>query len=176
MKSEIKSEIKILNLKAGKAFNLPTYLTPSAAGLDVRACITEPIVISPGETVLIPTGFAIHIGEPDVMAMLVPRSGLGLRGIVLANTVGVVDSDYQGEVQIMLWNRNPPNHGILDSLRNFLLQFIGFQNQNDCTIYPGERICQMIFVPIIRNDWTLVYEFSRTTHRGDQGLGSTGLQ
>lgn len=172
----MKIEIKIIDFKAGKTLNLPTYMTPGAAGLDVRACIPEPVVIAPGETVLIPTGFAVHIGDPNVMAMLVPRSGLGCRGIVLANAVGVIDSDYQGEVQVMLWNRNPPSHGILGMLRNVLLKSLGFQNENDFTIFPGERICQMIFVPVIRNDWTLVSEFSRTTHRGDQGFGSTGLK
>jgi dUTP pyrophosphatase len=170
------NEIKIINLACGKALNLPSYTTPGSAGLDVRACITEHVVIAPGQTALIPTGFAIHIGDPNVMAILVPRSGLGLQGIVLGNTVGVIDSDYQGEVQVMLWNRKQPSCGIIGWLRNLFLDFFGFEQENDFVIYPGERICQMIFVSIVRNNWTLVEEFSSTTHRGTQGLGSTGLQ
>jgi dUTP pyrophosphatase len=146
-------ETKIINPLIGTTIPLPAYATDGAAAMDLRACLTEPLTITPGETVLIPSGIAISIHDPGLVALLVPRSGLGIKhGIVLANTVGVIDSDYQGEIGIGVYNRGSKPY----------------------TIEPGERICQMMFVPVHQVALQVVAEFSKETERGSGGFGSTG--
>ena len=148
-----KIETKIINPLIGTAIPIPTYATGGSAALDLRACLGQPQTVLPGETVLIPSGIAISIHDPGLVALLVPRSGLGIKhGIVLANTVGVIDSDYQGEIGIGIVNRGAAPY----------------------TIEPGERICQMMFVPVTQVALEIVDEFSRETDRGAGGFGSTG--
>lgn len=148
-----KIETKITNPLIGTTIPLPSYATSGAAALDLRACLENPKAIQPGETVLIPSGIAISIHDPGLVALLVPRSGLGIKhGIVLANTVGVIDSDYQGEIGIGIVNRGASPY----------------------TIEPGERICQMLFMPVLQADLHLVTEFSQESERGTGGFGSTG--
>jgi dUTP pyrophosphatase len=131
---------------------LPTYGTPGSAGLDLRACIDEVITIQPGETVLIPTGLAIHIGDPGYAAMILPRSGMGHKnGIVLGNLVGLIDSDYQGQLMVSTWNRG----------------------QNAFTLNPMERLAQLIIVPVLQVGFNIVEEFG-DSERGEGGFGSTG--
>ncbi|MBC3809173.1 dUTP diphosphatase [Undibacterium seohonense] len=131
---------------------LPAYGTPGSAGLDLRACIDEAITIQPGETVLIPTGLAIHIGDPGYAAMILPRSGMGHKnGIVLGNLVGLIDSDYQGQLMISTWNRG----------------------QNAFTLNPMERLAQLIIVPVLQVGFNIVEEFG-DSERGEGGFGSTG--
>ena len=131
---------------------LPAYGTPGSAGLDLRACIDEAITIQPGETVLIPTGLAIHIGDPGYAAMILPRSGMGHKnGIVLGNLVGLIDSDYQGQLMVSTWNRG----------------------QNAFTLNPMERLAQLIIVPVLQVDFNIVEEFGES-ERGEGGFGSTG--
>ena len=130
----------------------PEYATPGSAGLDLRACIDEPKVIQPGETTLIPSGIAIHLADPGYAAMVLPRSGLGHKqGIVLGNLVGLIDSDYQGEIMISVWNRG----------------------QQAFTLNPMERIAQMIIVPVLQVAFNVVDEFNASS-RGEGGFGSTG--
>ena len=131
---------------------LPEYGTAGAAGLDLRACMDAPLVLAPGQTVLVPTGLAIHIGDPGYAAMILPRSGLGHKnGIVLGNLVGLIDSDYQGQLMVSLWNRGDAS----------------FQ------IEPMDRIAQMIIVPVMQVELNIVEDFS-TSMRGAGGFGSTG--
>lgn len=131
---------------------LPAYGTPGSAGLDLRACIDEAITIQPGETVLIPTGLAIHIGDPAYAAMILPRSGMGHKnGIVLGNLVGLIDSDYQGQLMVSTWNRG----------------------QNAFTLNPMERLAQLIIVPVLQVGFNIVEEFG-DSERGEGGFGSTG--
>ncbi len=131
---------------------LPAYGTQGSAGLDLRACIDEAITIQPGETVLIPTGLAIHIGDPGYAAMILPRSGMGHKnGIVLGNLVGLIDSDYQGQLMISTWNRG----------------------QNAFTLNPMERLAQLIIVPVLQVGFNIVDEFG-DSERGEGGFGSTG--
>ncbi len=145
-------KIKLLDPRVGQTIELPQYATPGSAGLDLRVCIDEPIQIGPQETVLLPTGLAIHIADPYVAAVILPRSGLGHKhGIVLGNLVGLIDADYQGELKISCWNRN---------VEHF-------------TVQPGERIAQLVFLPIIRAEFALVDSFSETS-RGEGGFGSSG--
>lgn len=147
-----KIELKILNPRIGKEIPLPTYATDDAAGLDLRVCIDEPLQIAPQETILLPTGIAIYIADPTLAAVILPRSGLGHKhGIVLGNLVGLIDADYQGELKISCWNRN----------------------KDHFTIEPGERIAQLVFLPIVRAAFTLVESFTET-HRGEGGFGSSG--
>ncbi len=147
-----KVQLKILDSRLGLEIPLPEYATPGSAGLDLRACLETETIINPGETLLIPTGMAIHINDPDLAAMLLPRSGLGHKhGIVLGNLVGLIDSDYQGQVFVSCWNRG----------------------QQPFTIIPGERIAQMIFVPVIQAEFELVQEFDQSD-RGEGGFGHTG--
>ena len=145
-------QVKILDPRVGNAIPLPTYTTEGSAGLDLRVCIDTPIQIAPQETVLLPTGLAIYIADPALAAVILPRSGLGHKhGIVLGNLVGLIDSDYQGELKISCWNR-----GI------------------DCfTVNPGERIAQLVFLPIVQATLTVVDEFT-ATDRGEGGFGSSG--
>ena len=149
----INIETKIVNPLIGEAIPLPSYTTDGSAAIDLRACLKEQIDIQPGETVLVGSGIAINIKDPNIVGIIVPRSGLGIKkGIVLANTMGVIDSDYQGEIKIGLFNRS----------------------QNQYLVKPGERICQMLFMPVIIATLKLVQEFSNATYRGSGGLGHTG--
>lgn len=130
----------------------PHYATPGSAGLDLRACIAEPLDIQPGQTVLVPTGMAIHLADPGLAAMILPRSGLGHKhGIVLGNLVGLIDSDYQGELMVSVWNRG--QHGFL--------------------LNPLDRIAQLVVVPVLQVAFNVVSDFS-ASDRGEGGFGSTG--
>jgi len=139
-------------LDARMAEHLPAYATPGSAGLDLRACLDAPLVLEPGQCKLIPTGLAIHIGDPGLAAMLLPRSGLGHKhGIVLGNLVGLIDSDYQGPLMVSCWNRG----------------------QAVFTVQPMERIAQLVIVPVLKAEFRRVDEFE-TSNRGAGGFGSTG--
>jgi dUTP pyrophosphatase len=147
-----KIQLKILDSRLGDTIELPDYATSGSAGLDLRACLDENITLNPGETVLIPTGMAIHIDDPSLAAVILPRSGLGHKhGIVLGNLVGLIDSDYQGQLFVSCWNRG----------------------QTPFEIVIGERIAQMIFVPIIQVSFEHVEEFT-SSERGSGGFGHTG--
>ena len=143
-------DVKVLD--ARMAEHLPAYATAGSAGLDLRACVDTPIVLEPGQSALIPTGLAIHIGDPGLAAMLLPRSGLGHKhGIVLGNLVGLIDSDYQGPLMVSCWNRG---HAVF-------------------TVQPMDRIAQMVIVPVVQARFRRVDEFASST-RGMGGFGSTG--
>lgn len=145
-------QLKILNPKVGNEIELPRYATEGSAGLDLRACIDEPLQLAPGQTELIPTGIAIYIQQPNLAATLLPRSGLGHKhGIVLGNLVGLIDSDYQGELKISCWNRG----------------------KDHFSIQPGERIAQLVIVPVVQAEFKLVDEFEQSD-RGQGGFGSSG--
>lgn len=145
-------ELKVLDPRVGDTIPLPHYATAGSAGLDMRACIDEPLVVEPGDTVLVPTGLAIHVADPGLAAVLLPRSGLGHKhGLVLGNLTGLIDSDYQGQVFISCWNR---------SSRPYEVQ-------------PGERIAQMVFVPVEQVEFRVVDEFE-ASRRGDGGFGHSG--
>jgi dUTP pyrophosphatase len=149
-----KIEFKILDSRIGNEIPLPEYATSGSAGLDLRACLTEATELKPGDTMLIPTGLAIHIGDRHLAAVILPRSGLGHKhGIVLGNLVGLIDSDYQGQIYVSCWNRgNTP-----------------------FTINIGERIAQMVFVPVVQVTLEQVEDFHESP-RGDGGFGHTGRQ
>jgi len=145
-----KLQVKILDERMRS--QLPSYATPGSAGLDLRACINEPIDIAPGQTLLIPTGIAIHVADQGYCAIILPRSGLGHKhGIVLGNLVGLIDSDYQGQLMVSTWNR-------------------GQQNFQICAM---DRLAQLVIVPVAQVEWEVVEEFSTST-RGAGGFGSTG--
>lgn len=145
-------ELKILDPRLGDSIELPHYATGGSAGLDMRACIDEPVTVDPGETVLIPTGLAIHIDDPGLAAVLLPRSGLGHKhGLVLGNLTGLIDSDYQGQVFISCWNRGSKSY----------------------EVQPAERIAQMVFVPVEQVRLEVVDEFA-DSDRGDGGFGHSG--
>jgi dUTP pyrophosphatase len=145
-------QLKILDARVGDSIPLPHYATDGSAGLDMRACIDASLTVAPGETVLVPTGLAIYIGDPALAAVLLPRSGLGHKhGLVLGNLTGLIDSDYQGQVFISCWNRGSSAY----------------------TVEPGERIAQMVFVPVAQVDFAVVDEFEET-RRGAGGFGSSG--
>lgn len=145
-------QIKILDPKIGNTIELPQYATPGSAGLDLRVCIDEPLQIRAQETVLLPTGLAIYIADPMLAAVILPRSGLGHKhGIVLGNLVGLIDSDYQGELKISCWNRNSEHF----------------------TVQPGDRIAQLVFLPVVRAGFQVVETFEATS-RGEGGFGSSG--
>lgn len=149
-----KIELKILDPRIGNKFPLPRYGTEGAAGLDLVACIETALMLKPGDTQLIPTGIAIHIGDTGLAAMLLPRSGLGHKhGIVLGNLVGLIDSDYQGQVFVSCWNRG----------------------QAEFTIEPGDRIAQMVFVPVVQAEFNVVQDFEES-RRGAGGFGHTGIK
>ncbi len=148
----MKVEVKILDQRVIMNYGLPTYATQGSAGVDLRACIENPLNLQSGQSELIPTGIAVHIGDPKVAAVLVPRSGLGHKhGIVLGNLTGLIDSDYQGQLFVSCWNR---------SSQTF-------------TIQPGDRIAQMVLIPVIQANFQIVDEFT-SSDRGDGGFGSTG--
>lgn len=147
-----KIQLKILDPRLGQDIPLPHYATHGSAGLDLRACLEQPVTLMPGDTLLIPTGLAIHIADPHLAAVLLPRSGLGHKhGVVLGNLVGLIDSDYQGQVLISCWNRG----------------------QAPFTINVGERIAQMVFVPIVQVEFECVDEFD-ASQRGSGGFGHSG--
>ncbi|AKH90446.1 dUTP diphosphatase [Edwardsiella tarda] len=149
-----KIDVKILDARIGQQFPLPTYATPGSAGLDLRACLDSAVVLAPGETTLLPTGLAIHIADPSLAALILPRSGLGHKhGIVLGNLVGLIDSDYQGQLMISVWNRG----------------------QTTFTIEPGERVAQLVLVPVVQADFNLVESFEDSS-RGAGGFGHSGRQ
>ncbi|MFA5172470.1 MAG: dUTP diphosphatase [Sulfuriferula sp.] len=143
-------DVKILDPRLHE--QLPDYATPGAAGIDLRACIDAPMELAPGHTLLVPTGMAIHIGTPDLAAVILPRSGLGHKhGVVLGNLVGLIDSDYQGQLFVSMWNRGDTKF----------------------TINPLERIAQMVMVPVVQVQFNIVEDFN-ASERGAGGFGSTG--
>lgn len=150
-------QVKVLNPKLLKdsAFSLPTRATDGSAGIDLRACIDEPLTIKAGTTHLIGTGLAVYIADPNYAGMILPRSGLGHKhGIVLGNLVGLIDADYQGELMVSIWNRSP----------------------DDFVLNPADRMAQYIVVPVARPDFEVVDEFSDTSARGAGGFGHSGRQ
>ena len=143
-------DVKVLDPRM--ADQLPAYATPGSAGLDLRACLDAPLLLEPGQTQLIPTGLSIHIGDPGLAAVILPRSGLGHKhGIVLGNLVGLIDSDYQGPLMVSCWNRGP----------------VPF------TVQPLERIAQLVIVPVVQASFRVVDDFG-ASERGEGGFGSTG--
>jgi len=147
-------QIKILNDKIGADIPLPSYATEGSAGVDLRACLDDPIELKPDDTKLLPTGIAIYLQDPGLAATILPRSGLGHKhGIVLGNLVGLIDSDYQGELMVSCWNRGDTTF----------------------TIQPGERIAQLVVLPVVQVDFKLVEDFE-ASDRGEGGFGSTGTK
>ncbi|MDP1540057.1 MAG: dUTP diphosphatase [Moraxellaceae bacterium] len=145
-------QVKVLDERIGREFPLPSYATEGSAGLDLRALLDAPLTIKPGETVLIRTGLAIYIGDPNLAGLILPRSGLGHKhGIVLGNLVGLIDADYQGELMVSCWNRG----------------------QAEFVMQPGERLAQYVLVPVVQAEFDLVDEFHATS-RGAGGFGSSG--
>ena len=145
-------QIKILDPRVGKEFPLPEHATAGSAGVDLRACLDKDLVLKPGQTELIPTGVAIHIEDPGLAAMILPRSGLGHKhGIVLGNLVGLIDSDYQGQLYVSCWNR---------SSDEFVLE-------------PGLRLAQLVIVPVVQANFNVVEDFD-ASQRGEGGFGHTG--
>jgi dUTP pyrophosphatase len=149
-RSPVTVDLKILDPRL--ADQLPTYATPGSAGLDLRACLDAPLVLAPGQTALLPTGLSLHLGDPGLAAMILPRSGLGHRhGIVLGNLVGLIDSDYQGPLMVSCWNRG----------------------SEPFTVQPLERIAQLVIVPVVQAAFRVVGDFAQSA-RGEGGFGSTG--
>ena len=147
-----KIQLRVLDPRIGDTIPMPEYATAGAAGMDLRACVEAELEIAPGETHLIPTGMAIHIADPSLAAVILPRSGLGHKhGIVLGNLVGLIDSDYQGQVFVSCWNRG----------------------SDSFTIHVGERIAQLVFVPVVKADFEVVDGFE-SSHRAEGGFGHTG--
>ncbi len=145
-------QLKILDARLDREFSLPEYATEGSAGIDLRACVDEPLTLDPGQTELIPSGLAVHIADPALAAMILPRSGLGHKhGIVLGNLVGLIDSDYQGQVFVSCWNRGAESY----------------------VIEPGMRLAQMVFVPVVQVDFEIVRDFEES-RRGAGGFGHTG--
>jgi dUTP pyrophosphatase len=146
----MKVDVKIIDARMHE--QLPAYATPGSAGLDLRACIDAPLLMNPGDTFLMPTGLAIHLADPRYCALVLPRSGMGFKnGIVLANLVGLIDSDYQGQLMVPLWNRGTAAY----------------------TLNPMERVAQMLIVPVMQAQFNIVDEFP-VSQRGEGGFGSTG--
>nr|WP_109338272.1 dUTP diphosphatase [Saliniradius amylolyticus] len=147
-----KIDIKILDSRVGKEFPLPDYATAGSAGMDLRACLDGPLKLEPGQTELLSTGIAIHIDDPGLCATILPRSGLGHKhGIVLGNLVGLIDSDYQGQLMVSVWNRG----------------------QDSFVIEPGDRIAQLVILPVIQASFNVVEDFEQS-QRGEGGFGSSG--
>lgn len=146
-------QLKILDPRIGAEFPLPRYESISAAGLDLRACVKEPLQLLPNQTELIPTGISIYIADPNLCATILPRSGLGHKhGIVLGNLVGLIDADYQGPLMVSCWNRSAQSY----------------------QINPGDRIAQLVFLPIVRTQFELVQDFVAQSERGEKGFGHSG--
>jgi dUTP pyrophosphatase len=144
-------DLKIMDPRMAE--HLPAYATPGSAGLDLRACLNAPLTLAPNAWQLVPTGLAVHLADPAYAAMLLPRSGLGHKhGIVLGNLVGLIDSDYQGQLMVSCWNRSP----------------------TEFTIEPMERIAQMVIVPVVQAQFRVVDDFDSASERGAGGYGSTG--
>ena len=147
-----KVQVRILDPRLGQEWPMPAYATAGSAGMDLRACIQDPVVLAPGQTHLVPTGLSLYVADPGLAAILLPRSGLGHKhGIVLGNLVGLIDSDYQGPLMVSVWNRG----------------------QTPFTIEPGERIAQMVVVPVVQVQLDVVEQFV-ATDRGEGGFGSSG--
>ena len=147
-----KIQLKILDDRIGKEIPLPAHATEGSAGMDLRACIDQTLTLKPGDTQLIPTGIAMHISDPGLCATILPRSGLGHKhGIVLGNLVGLIDSDYQGQLFVSCWNRS----------------------KDSFNIEPGDRIAQLVFLPVVRVDWEQVDDFE-SSDRGAGGFGHSG--
>lgn len=147
-------DLKILDDRIGREFPLPTYATEGSAGLDLRALMEQPLTVEAGQTVLIPTGISIYIADPNLAAVILPRSGLGHKnGIVLGNLVGLIDSDYQGPLMVSLWNRS----------------------DKPFTVEVGDRIAQLVFVPVVQASFNIVQDFN-ATERGAGGFGHSGKQ
>ena len=145
-------KVRILDTRLGREFPLPAYATQGSAGLDLRACLDEPLLLGAQEARLIPTGLAIHVEDPGLAALILPRSGLGHKhGIVLGNLVGLIDSDYQGQLMVSCWNRATTTY----------------------TVQPGERIAQLVLVPVVQVDLEIVADFAAST-RGAGGFGHSG--
>jgi dUTP pyrophosphatase len=147
-------KVRILDARIGKEFPLPAYATAGSAGLDLRACLEAPVVLEPGRAELVPTGLAIYVEDPGLAAVILPRSGLGHKhGVVLGNLVGLIDSDYQGQLMVSVWNRG----------------------QAPFTIQPGERVAQLVVVPVVQVELQVVEDFTSTI-RGAGGFGHSGRQ
>jgi dUTP pyrophosphatase len=147
-------KVRILDSRIGTEFPLPAYATPGSAGLDLRACLDAPLELSPGRAELLPTGLAIWVADPEFAAVILPRSGLGHKhGIVLGNLVGLIDSDYQGQLMVSCWNRGSSAY----------------------TVQPGERIAQLVVVPVVQVELEVVEDFTATA-RGSGGFGSSGTR
>ncbi len=145
-------QVRILDARIGAEFPLPTYATEGSAGLDLRACIAGPLLLDPGRAELIPTGLSIHVADPGLAAVILPRSGLGHKhGLVLGNLVGLIDSDYQGALMVSCWNRGSASY----------------------TVQPGERIAQLVIVPVVQVELQIVENFA-ASERGSGGFGHTG--
>jgi len=148
----VQIQLKIIDPRIGTDIELPEYATGGSAGMDLRACLDAAYELAPGETTLIPTGLAIYVADPELAAVILPRSGLGHKhGIVLGNLVGLIDSDYQGQLFVSCWNRS----------------------SNPFTIEVGERVAQLVFIPVVQAEWEVVAEFD-TSQRGAGGFGHTG--
>ena len=148
-----KMQLKVLDRRLGGEIPMPSYATDGSAGLDLRACIDDDLTIQPGETVLLPTGLSLYVEDPSLAAVILPRSGLGHKhGIVLGNLVGLIDSDYQGQLMVSCWNRS----------------------KEAFTVAVGERIAQLVVVPVVQIEFDIVDEFEET-QRGEGGFGSTGI-
>lgn len=152
----MKIQTKILDSRLGTLWPMPSYTTVGSAGIDLRACIDQPLVLSPGKQMLVSTGISIYIADPNWAAIVLPRSGMGSKGLVLANTIGLIDSDYQGVLQIVLWNRGSNADG------EYML------------ISPGDRVAQLVFIPVQQVDLQVVQEFDNESKRGGGGYGHTG--
>ena len=147
-------QLKILDDRLTNEFDLPDYATDGSAGMDLRACVDSQTTVSAGDTVLIPTGMSIYVADASLAAVILPRSGLGHKhGIVLGNLTGLIDSDYQGPLMVSMWNRS----------------------QNDFVVEPGDRIAQLVFVPIVQAEFEIVDEFT-ASDRADGGFGHTGVR
>lgn len=150
----MKLQVKVLDPRIGTTWPLPTYATSGSAGIDLRACLDETVVLQPNQTILVKTGMAVYIADPRYAGLILPRSGLGHKhGIVLGNLVGLIDSDYQGELMVSVWNRG----------------------QQPFTLEPGERMAQYVLVPVLQAEFELVSDFDQST-RGTGGFGHTGRQ